>query len=162
VIGGWEVAGRLLFQTGPYLSVTAPATDPTGTNFDNSFNGGDPRADSVSGAPLFPTNRNINQWVNPAAFALPADNIGRFGSSSVGAVVGPGTQSVSLSVYRSFRYKERFALRIGASAANLFNHPNYGVPNLSLGTAPFGTIASLQTAEDSGPRAIQLGGRFTF
>jgi len=33
---------------------------------------------------------------------------------------------------------------------------------LSLGTAPFGTIASLQTAEDSGPRAIQLGGRFTF
>jgi hypothetical protein len=162
VLGGWEVAGRLLFQTGPYVSVTAPGTDPSGTNFDNSFNGGDPRADIVSGAPIYPAHRDINQWVNPAAFALPSDNIGRFGNSPVGALVGPGTQAVSLSIYRSFKYKERYALRIGASAANLFNHPNYGVPNTSLGTAPFGTIRSLQTAEDSGPRAIQLGGRFTF
>jgi hypothetical protein len=162
VLGGWEVAGRLLFQTGPYVSVTAPGTDPSGTNFDNSFNGGDPRADIVSGTPLYPVHKNINSWVNPAAFALPPDNIGRFGDSPVGAIVGPGTQAVSLSVYRSFRYKERYALRIGASAVNLFNHPNYGIPNTSLGTAPFGTISSLQTAEDSGPRAIQLGGRFTF
>ncbi|PWU07260.1 MAG: hypothetical protein C5B51_10425 [Terriglobia bacterium] len=160
--GGWEVAGRLLFQTGPYISVTAPGTDPSGTNFDNSFNGGDPRADIVSGTSLYPTNRSIQQWVNPAAFALPPDNIGRFGSSPVGSVVGPGTQAVSLSIYRSFRYKERMSLRVGAAATNLFNHPNYGVPNTSLGTAPFGTITNLQTAEDSGPRAIQLGGRFTF
>src|SRR2546422_8427683 len=78
------------------------------------------------------------------------------------AVVGPGTQVVSLSIYRSFRYKERYAFRIGASATNLFNHPNYGVPSLNLGTAPFGTISSLQSAEDSGPRAIQLGTRLTF
>ena len=162
VIGGWEMAGRFLFQTGPYLSVTAPGTDPSGTNFDNSFNGGDPRADIASGAPLYPTNRSIHQWVNPSAFALPPDNIGRFGDSPVGAVVGPGTQVISLSIYRSFRYKERYALRIGASSTNLFNHPNYGVPNLGLGTAPFGTISSLQSAEDTGPRAIQLGGRLTF
>jgi hypothetical protein len=77
-------------------------------------------------------------------------------------VVGPGTQVVSLSIYRSFRYKERYSFRLGASAANVFNHPNYGVPNLSLGTAPFGTVSSLQTAEDSGPRAIQFGSRVTF
>lgn len=160
--GGWEVAGRLMFQTGPYVSVTAPGTDPSGTNFVNSSNGGDPRADRVPGVSIYPTNKNINNWVNPAAFALPPDNIGRFGNSQVGSVVGPGTQVVSLSIYRSFKYKERYALRIGASAANLFNHPNYGVPNTSLGTAPFGTINSMQSAEDSGPRAIQLGSRFTF
>ena len=161
-LSGWEVAGVLLFQTGPYLSVTAPGTDPSGTNFDNSFNGGDPRADAVSGVKVYPANKTISQWVNPNAFALPPDNIGRFGNSPVGAVVGPGTQAISLSLYRSFQYKERLALRLGASATNLFNHPNYGVPNLALGTAPFGTISSLQTAEGSGPRAIQLGGRFTF
>jgi hypothetical protein len=160
--GGWEIAGRMLFQTGPYLTVTAPGTDPSGTNFDNSYDGGDPRADIVSNVPIYPTHRSINQWVNPAAFVLPPDNIGRFGDSPVGSVVGPGTQEVSLSIYRSFRYKERFALRIGASSTNLFNHPNYGVPNLSLGTAGYGTISSLQSAEDTGPRAIQLGGRITF
>jgi hypothetical protein len=161
-IGGWEVAGRLMFQSGPYVSVLAPGTDPSGTNFDNSFGGGDPRADRVPGAAIYPTNKSITQWVNPAAFALPPDNIGRFGNSAVGSVVGPGSQVVSLSIYRSFRFKERATFRIGASAANLFNHPNYGVPNLSLGTAPFGTISSMQSAEDTGPRAIQFGTRLTF
>jgi len=158
--GGWEVAGRLMFQTGPHLTVLAPGTDPAGTNFLNIE--GDPRADIVPGVPIYPTNRSINQWLNPAAFALPPDNIGRFGNSPVGSVVGPGTQVVSLSIYRSFRYRERLTFRIGASAANLFNHPNYGVPDLGVGNAPFGTIRSLQSAEDSGPRAVQFGTRLTF
>jgi len=159
---GWEVAGRMMFQTGPYLTVLAPGTDPSGTNFANSVNGGDPRADIVPGVPLYPTNRSIDQWMNPAAFKAPPDNIGRFGNSPVGSVVGPGTQVVSLSIYRSFRFKERYAFRIGASAANLFNHPNYGVPDLGIGNAAYGTIRSMQSAEDSGPRAIQFGTRFTF
>ena len=152
----------MLFQTGPRLSVLAPGTDPSGTNFDNSFAGGDPRADIVPNVPIYPTNKSINNWINPNAFIAPADNIGRFGDSPVGAVTGPGTQEVSLSIYRSFTYKERYSLRVGASATNLFNHPNYGLPNVSLGTPAFGTINSLQTAEDTGPRAIQLGGRITW
>jgi hypothetical protein len=158
--GGWEVAGRMMFQTGPYVSVIAPGTDSSGTNFLNFAS--DPRADIVSGVPIYPQTKNINQWVNPAAFAIPPNNIGRFGSSPVGAVVGPGAQVVSLSIYRSFRFKESIAFRIGASAANLFNHPNYGTPNMNLGTSPFGTIRSLQSAEDAGPRAIQFGTRLTF
>jgi hypothetical protein len=163
VLGGWEIAGVLMFQSGPFLTVTAPGSDPSGTNFTNSFNAaGDPRADVVSGTSLYPQNQSINNWVNQAAFVIPKDNIGRFGNSPVGNVVGPGTQAVSLSIYRSFKYKERLALRIGASSTNLFNHPNYGIPNLQVGTDPFGTISNLQNAEGSGPRAIQLGGRFTF
>ena len=77
-------------------------------------------------------------------------------------MTAPGTQEVSLSIYRSFSYKERISFRIGASATNLFNHPNYALPSLSLGTSAFGKISSLQSAEDTGPRAIQLGGRLTF
>jgi hypothetical protein len=162
IAGGWELAGVLLFQSGPFLTVTSPGIDPSGTNFDNSYNGGDPRPDVVAGVPLYPRNQSINQWVNPAAFSIPADNIGRFGTAPVGNVVGPGTQAISMSLYRTFKFTERLQLRLGASASNLFNHPNYAPPNLSLGTAPFGTISSLQTAEGAGPRAIQLGGRITF
>ena len=139
-----------------------PGADPAGTNFINTANGGDLRTDRIPGVPIYPANKSINQWVNPAAFAVPADNIGRFGTSAVGAVVGPGTQVVSLSIYRSFRYRERLTFRIGASAANLFNHPNYGVPDLGVGNASFSTIRSLQSAEDGGPRAIQFGSRLTF
>jgi hypothetical protein len=86
----------------------------------------------------------------------------RFGTAAVGDVVGPGTQVVSLSICRSFKFKERLTFRIGASAASLFNHPNYGVPDLGVGNASYGTIRSLQSAEDTGPRAIQFGSRLTF
>jgi hypothetical protein len=164
VFGGWELAGVLTFQTGPFLTVLAPGADPSGTNFANSYDNstGSARADVVSGASIVPAGQNIHQWINAAAFAIPQNNIGRFGNSPVGNVVGPGTQAVSLSFYRTFRFKERLALRLGASSSNLFNHPNYGTPGLSLGTASFGAISSLQSAEGAGPRAIQLGGRLTF
>lgn len=161
---GWEVAGVLTFQTGPFLTVLVPGADPSGTNFANSYDNstGASRPDLVPGVPIIPSGQNIHKWINPAAFATPPNNIGRFGNDPVGNVVGPGTQSVNLSMYRSFRLKEHLALRLGASSSNLFNHPNYGVPNLTLGTAPFGTINSLQSQEGVGPRAIQLGGRLTF
>jgi len=161
---GWEIAGVLTFQTGPFLTVLVPGADPSGTNFANSYDNstGASRPDIVPGVSIIPTNQNIHQWINPAAFATPANNIGRFGDDPIDNVVGPGTQAVNLSMYRSFRFKERISLRVGASASNLFNHPNYGVPNLTLGTAPFGTISSLQNQEGAGPRGIQLGARLTF
>ena len=44
-----------------------------------------------------------------------------------------------------------------------FNHPNYDAPaNLNLGTSGFAQITNLQTAEGSGPRAIQLTARLNF
>ena len=161
---GWEVAGVLVFQTGPFLTPLVPGADPSGTNFANSYNNstGASRPDTVPGVSAVPAGQNIRKWINPAAFATPANNIGRFGDASIGSVKGPGTQAISLSAYRTVKFKERLALRLGVSASNLFNHPNYGNPNLILGTAPFGTISSLQSAEGAGPRGIQLGGRLTF
>jgi hypothetical protein len=158
--GGWELAGVLMFQSGPFLTVLANGADPSGTNFVNLIGNG--RADIVSGTSVQPTNQSIAQWINPAAFAIPANNIGRFGSSPVGSVVGPGTEAVSLSLFRSFKIQERAQLRFGMAVANAFNHPNYGTPGLTLGTASFGTITSLQTAEGAGPRSLQLSGRITF
>jgi carboxypeptidase family protein/TonB-dependent receptor-like protein len=158
--GGWEVAGVLMFQTGPFLTVVASGADPSGTNFPNLQGSG--RVDMVSGAALYPANPNSSQWLNAAAFAIPANNIGRFGNEPVGAVVGPGTQAVSLSLFRSIAFTERVHLRIGIAAANALNHPNYGTPALTLNASTFGTITSLQSAEGAGPRQLQLTGRITF
>jgi hypothetical protein len=160
VAGQWELAGVLLFQTGPFLTVVSSSADPSGTNFENIQGAG--RVDTVSGVSTVPTNQSIYNWINQAAFVTPVNNIGRFGDESVGAVVGPGTQAVSLSLFRSFKVKERATFRFGASAANALNHPNYGVPGLTLGTAAFGTISSLQTADGAAPRSLQLTGRLTF
>jgi len=160
VIGGWQVSGVLVYQTGPFLTVVAPGADPMGTNFANLEGAG--RADIVSGVPLYPDNQSISLWINKAAFAIPKNNIGRAGNSPVGSVVGPGTQSVSLSLFKSVRIKEGIRFQVGAAASNAFNHPNYSTPNLNYGTAAFGTITNVQSAEGAGPRQVQITSRVIF
>jgi hypothetical protein len=160
VVGGWELSGVLLFQSGPFMSV-ATISDPCGCGY-NAFNANGGRADAVPGANPY-AGQSINQWINPNAFADPGSAIGRFGDSSAGDVVGPGTKAVSLSLIKSINMTERIRMRIGAQVANVFNHPNFAVPgNLEVGVAGFGQITSLQTAEGAGPRAIQLTARINF
>lgn len=160
-VGNWELAGVVTFQNGPFLTVLASGADPSGTNFPNLQGSG--RVDmAAGGASLYPTHQTPSQWLNSAAFVVPANNIGRFGNEPVGAVKGPGTQAVSMSLFHSIEFTERVKFRLGISAANLFNHPNYGTPALTLNTATFGTITSLQSAEGAGPRQLQLTGRLTF
>jgi len=160
VVGGWELSGVLLFQSGPFMSV-ATLSDPCGCGY-NAFNATGGRADTVSGVNPY-AGQSINQWINPGAFADPGNAIGRFGDSGAGSVVGPGTQSVSLSLIKSINFTERIRMRIGAQVANAFNHPNFAVPgNLTVGVAGFGQITSLQTAEGAGPRDIQLTARIVF
>jgi hypothetical protein len=123
-------------------------------------NGG--RADTVKGIDPY-QGQSLNQWINPAAFSIPADNIGRFGDSLQGAVQGPATNAVSLSLLKRFSFTERIRAEIGAQVSNVTNHPNYTPPgNLTLGVPGFGQITGMQTAEGAGPRAIQLTARLTF
>jgi hypothetical protein len=160
IVGGWELAGFLLFQSGPFLTVTVPGADPSGTGF--AANVGNGRADIVAGQPLYPSNQTLNNWLNKAAFVVPQNNIGRFGDTPAGNIQGPGTQSVSISMMKAINFTEAMRVQIGAQAANLFNHPNYAPPNTTFNTAPFGTISALQSAEGAGPRVIQLTARFMF
>jgi hypothetical protein len=162
IIGGWELAGVLLYQSGPFMTVVAPGADPSGTGFSLHASG---RADIVSGVPLYPANQSIYNWINKASLIVPPNNTGTWPTEGVGMFTGPGTQVVSLSMFKSVPFNERVRMQVGVSAANLFNHPNYSTPNLSFGTAAFGTISSLQgasTGEGSGPRSLQIGARLTF
>ncbi len=160
IIGGWELSGIGLIQTGPFMSI-ATLNDPSGTGY-NIFNANGGRADTVSGVSPY-LGQLINQWINPSAFVDPANNIGRFGDSQAGAVVGPGTSVVSLSLIKHILLTERTRADVGVQVSNVANHPNYAPPsNLVLGVAGFGQITSLQSAEGAGPRAMQLTGRFTF
>jgi hypothetical protein len=121
VVGGWELSGVLLFQSGPFMTV-ATLNDPCGCGY-NVFNANGGRADTVSGVNPY-ANKSVDQWINPAAFADPGNAIGRFGDASAGSVVGPGSQVVSLSLIKSVNFTERIRARVGAQIANVFDHPN--------------------------------------
>jgi hypothetical protein len=159
-IGGWQLSGVYLGQSGPFATVIAPGADPAGNGFPNVQGNG--RADRVSGVDVVPDGQGINNWINKAAFATPPNNVGRGPTSTVGSVVAPGTQAVSLSLFKSIAIREGIKFQIGAAASNAFNHANYAIPNLNFGTAPFGTISNVQSQEGAGPRSVQLTARISF
>jgi hypothetical protein len=159
LIGGWELSGVLLFQSGPFLTITVPGSDPSGTGFDNL---NPVRPDRVPGVPLTVPNKGLAQWLNPAAFTVPPNNIGRFGNSSVGNVPGIGTEAISASLIKSVSIREGVRVQGGMQAANLFNHVNYEQPSTLFNAGGFGQVSNVQSAEGSGPRAIQVTARVTF
>ena len=160
IVGGWELSGVVLLQSGPFLDVTT-LNDPSGTGYAINNNTGG-RADTVKGVNPY-QGQSLYQWINPNAFVDPANNIGRWGDSQSGAVQGPSTKAVSMSLLKQFAITEAVHLELGAQVANLFNHPNYAPPvNLTLGVSGFGQITALQAAEGAGPRMIQLTGRIYF
>ncbi len=160
IVGGWVFSGVVLLQTGPFLDVST-LNDPSGTGYlVNNTTGG--RADTVKGVSPY-QGQSLSQWINPNAFVDPANNIGRWGDSQSGAVQGPSTKALSLSLLKNIPFTERVRLEFGAQISNVLNHPNYAPPsNLILGVSAFGQITALQSAEGAGPRAIQLTARITF
>ncbi len=159
--GGWELSGVGITQTGPFLTPYEASTDPAGTNILSTET--ITRADIVPGVSIYPAHRTTSEWLNPAAFAVPQANRGYFGTAGVGSVVGPGSENLSLSLVKNFSVAKRSKFQFGIAAANLLNHRNYEPPSVQVDApSSFGTITALQTAEGSGPRNLELSGRFSF
>ncbi|HXB21374.1 MAG TPA: hypothetical protein VNV88_08335, partial [Candidatus Solibacter sp.] len=162
IIGGWGVTGITLLQSGPFLTPTFRGADPSGTNPTQRSAGPFQRPDCVAGVDPNLSNPSINQYFNKAAFAIPGNNIGRFGTCGVGGLHGPGTVTFSTTVGKQVKLSERMALRYEAAFANLFNHLNPDVPNTQVSNASFGKITAVQSGEEAGPRSIQMSLRLTF
>ncbi|MDR3741247.1 MAG: TonB-dependent receptor [Terracidiphilus sp.] len=170
VVGGFQLAGVTVVQSGPFLTPYEQSVDPANTNILTTV--GSARPDQVHGVSLYAPQRTTAQWLNPAAFPyanLAVDyaggdltGIGRFGNAPVGGVVGPGTVNFSVSLLKSITLHERTNFRFSVEAANLFNHRNYEPPNMQVDSAGFGSITGLQTAEGAGPRSLELTGRINF
>jgi hypothetical protein len=163
-VGGWQLGGVLVFQSGAFLTIGQQSVDSANTGILNTL--GTARADVVPGvnprAVKGLTNSAFPQYINPAAFTLPPVNAGRFGTASVGDVVGPGTDAVSLSLIKAIKITEQVQFQFGAQAANALNHRNYDVPNTLVDADGFGTISGLQSAEGAGPRNVEITGRISF
>jgi hypothetical protein len=123
LLNGWEVSSLLSFHTGQPFNITT-ASDNTGTNENVQRPNvvGDPFA-GVSHA----FSKSGVQWINPAAFALPAP--GTFGNLSRNKFYGPGFGSVDFSVFKNTRLTERVTAQLRFELYNLFNRCNLAPPN---------------------------------
>jgi hypothetical protein len=166
VVGGWQLAGVNILQSGPFLTPYQQSVDPANTNILTTV--GQARTDQLTNMSPYAQHRTTTQWLNPAAFPYlnlqnpDGTGIGRFGNAPVGGVVGPGTANFSLSILKSIAIYEQARLQFSAEAANVLNHRNYEPPSMQVDSGGFGAITALQTAEGAGPRSLQLSARIIF
>ena len=165
VVGGWKVAVAGVAYSG------FPETITGGSNNSNSY--GSSRANQYRKLKI--VNRSINNWfgtdpsaapcTNPGvdngacAFGVPANNA--FGTSSNGAVRGPGYLNVDMSAFKDFRIVGEHALGFRFDAFNAFNIVSYGNPDTGVSDASFGNI-SFQNSIRSTERHLQFSARYSF
>jgi hypothetical protein len=167
-LGGWELGGIAYARSGLPINITV--TRKAGDVLDG--NTSNQRPNLVLGVPLYPANQSITNWLNPAAFALPAK--GTWGNLPRYAARGPGAFEIDSSLTKTFRLSERFKLNFRAAAFNLFNHPTYKNPGSSLGaftgtspkpSASFGKITGIVNTGATGtgaPRRVEFMFRLDF
>ena len=154
ILSGWETAGIITVQSGrPFTVALLSEIDNSGTGRSILGFGANDRPNLVGNAEL--SNPTTGQWFNTSAFAFAAP--GTFGNAGRNILDGPGFQNVNVSLMKNTGLGERVNLQFRAEAFNLFNHPNFNLPDNFLGSPTFGRITS---ARD--PRHIQFGLKLLF
>ncbi|MBS1828679.1 MAG: carboxypeptidase regulatory-like domain-containing protein [Acidobacteria bacterium] len=154
VLGGWQLSGSYIAQTGEYLTPSFASVDPSNTQ----TVGGIP--DRIGNGNLPSGQRTIDRWFDVTAFAVPAANSGRFGNSGRNILLGPGRQVSSAALFKSFPVREKMYFRVSVSFTNLFNKANFDIPALNI-SAPnnVATIRATSGRDLAGPRNGLIGAR---
>lgn len=145
VLGGWQMNGILTVQTGlPFSPVLQTSTTNTGTGSRPNLIG------PVTYA------RTLQNWFSTGAFGTPAPYT--YGNAGRNILFGPGRWNWDMSLFKDFVIHEQTRFQLRAEGFNIFNHPQFGQPNASIGNPQAGTI----TSTVGNPRQLQMGLRFQF
>jgi hypothetical protein len=156
LLGGWQLQGYGVFQTGNPINVTNSAAYPAGDyNADNT--GGDRPNAPAEGV-------KTSGWSNAEYLAgifkasdFPKPAAGTNGNLPRNAYRGPGFKDVSVSMSKKFALNSTWTAEVRLDAFNVFNAQNLGDPVMDLSSANFGKSTS-QLAT----RAMQFGIRLRF
>ena len=180
LLGDWQAAGILTAQSGSPFTVNLAASQSGSAiaAFGNPY-----RPDVISN-PYTPgpvmanpdpaCHSTISQgglaadvvdqpgsWFNTCAFVQPPAN--QFGNEGRNALIGPSYQNLDFSMYKNIvLHREDHRVQLRGEVFNLFNHPNFDLPNHVLGTPTFGEVLSANAYGNKPPRQIQLGLKYIF
>jgi hypothetical protein len=168
--GGWQLAGVGTSRSGLPLNVTLSRS---ATALPDQINTNQ-RPNLVPGVSIHPTNQSARNWLNPAAFAVPAS--GTWGNAGANIARAPSHWQMDFALQKKVLTWERLALTFRAEAFNMFNVAQYGNPVVSLSTKTtngqlqlvpgnFGLINGAFNTNPTGsgtPRQIELSMRTDF
>jgi hypothetical protein len=92
------------------------------------------------------------QWLNPAAFAIPARFTHGNSSRTLPGVLGPGSVQFDSMVAKNLRFAERWRAQFRWELFNTFNTPEFGLPAQTVGQGNFGIVTGA-----GGRRIMQFG-----
>ncbi len=177
-LGGWQVSGVLILQSGAPFSVYDPAggtayalaSTPSSTA---TFTPGSSCANALATGSM---QSRLANWVNAPAYTpdplAPTLSNGSpsdatvYGNTPRNCIIGPPQKNVDFTVDKTFRLGERQSLRFRTDFFNLFNHPSFALPVAPAvgaipGTTSVGGYAPI-TATIGTPRLIQFSLKYSF
>ena len=158
VLGGWDLSGVVLYQSGAPFTVTAPVDAARiGTNSTRATLIGDP--DLPAG------QRTPPRWFNTAAFLNPAlMTPGQFGNSARNVLIGPSFSRVDLGTRQAVRARKPGEAAAPRRAFNVFNTVSFTGLNTTVRfdaagnpTGGFGQVTSAAPG-----RVMEFGVRLTY
>ena len=153
---GWQMSGGLSVQSGSPWNVII-GFDQSGNTIANQ------RPNLALPADTIMTG-DINHWVNPSGFSLPAP--GTLGNLQRDFLAGPGIVNLDYAVLKETTIKEQVRLQFRAEFFNVLNHANFALPvAAAFAQAPngggnpnptFGKITATTTASRQIQFAVKL------
>ena len=161
IASGWSISSMMNLRTG--LPINVFMVRPDVVNVDasgrvvsslgapgtiaviNTPGGGASRAtrrpNVVAGVDPYIRDRNGLQWLNPAAFSVPAP--GEYGNLGRNALRGPGFSQLDMMLSKRVKFSETQSLEFRADFYNILNRVNFSNPPATLPNA----LPSLQPGQ---------------
>ncbi len=160
IFGGWEMNGIFTARTGRMLTIGISRSSGDVPDGNTSYQ----RPNAVPGVSVYPEGGStFGQWLNPAAFSIPAK--GTWGNVGRSTAVGPGLVQMDFSLQKKTFVTETKAIVFRLETFNVLNRTQAGNPGTTFTSpASFGLINSglNRTIGTGTARQIQLALRFTF
>ena len=157
LLSGWEVNGIISMQSGyPLTPILLADNSNTGTSL-LGLAAGD-RPDRVGVAEL--DRPSPDRWFNTEVFTVPP--FGNFGNAGRNIISGPEFRNLDFSVLKNTFLREGWNLQFRAEFFNLFNHPNFDLPDVFVGSPTFGRIFSARSGLPGDARQVQFALKLIF
>jgi hypothetical protein len=164
LLGNWQVSGIISAYSGTPITITANGGQL-------NLPGGTQTADQVAAVQILGGINVGNPWFSPGSFVQPTG--ARYGTSGRDIFSGPGLFDLNLSLFKDFKFKERWDFELRCETFNFTNTPEFANPgssgpnqnsinssNYAIVNATLGSGTGVNGT--GGGRSIQLGAKLSF
>jgi hypothetical protein len=149
-VGSWRVNGIFHYNTGNPYTLRWNGCQGVWNACRPDLTGGDPDRAPSGG-------RGPDLWFDITAATKAAALTG--GNYPLNSLTAPPTRALDFSIFKDFKFTERYVLQFRAEGTNVSNTPQFSTPVNNLQDTKFGQVTSTSSGSE---RKIQLQLRFQF